>query len=205
MTTRLSYLLIVFLTAMTLVASAQSIAGFVLFEDGQRVELDQSSPDSLEELVLKLLDSPKDGRCELSKEGALLMSLAKTGDQVVITDGGQKYTMTVTETRENFMLAKAEGLVIACKSNLKNIAIGLDIYMVNHNDTYPETLAPLVPEYLTTLPTCPTDGTTTYFYAPQAGSGTFELHCQGDHSKAGLKPGQPVYDNQASGIENADY
>lgn len=54
------------------------------------------------------------------------------------------------------------GQFTACKSNLKNLGTGLEMYATDHGGRYPPRLGGLTPDYLRTIPTCPSTGTDTY-------------------------------------------
>jgi hypothetical protein len=195
---RTGYLLIVLFTVLTTSLWAQDgYTGYVLFEDGERIEYNPEARDPLETLAFSLLDSPKDGRCEVFENATLVMALTKKGDELVISDGAQDHKMSVQQAKENFISAKAKGQLIACKSNLKNLGTALEMYAVDHEESYPKTLVPLTPDYLLALPTCPTgNGTAVYNYQLQPGTSHFELQCQGDHSKVGVERGLPAYDSE---------
>lgn len=62
----------------------------------------------------------------------------------------------------NFMRARARGMLTACKSNLKNIGIALDMYAQDHEWQYPVRVDQLTPKYLKSLPVCPSVGRDTY-------------------------------------------
>ena len=64
----------------------------------------------------------------------------------------------------NFIRARAQGQVTACKSNLKNIATALEMYSTDYGGRFPTAIASggaLTPNYLRTLPTCPAAGSVT--------------------------------------------
>lgn len=73
----------------------------------------------------------------------------------------------------NFLKARAQGQLTACKSNLKNMATALEMYASDFGGRYPNTgtLAQLTAgNYLKTIPTCPAAGKDTY---TTSGSGVF--------------------------------
>lgn len=73
----------------------------------------------------------------------------------------------------NFLKARAQGQLTACKSNLKNMATALEMYASDFGGRYPNTstLAQLTSgNYLKTIPTCPAAGKDTY---TTSGSGVF--------------------------------
>lgn len=72
----------------------------------------------------------------------------------------------------NFIRARAQGQLTACKSNLKNIGTALEMYSTDWSGKYPTALATLTPNYLKTIPECPADGTDTYTGGYVTGAGT---------------------------------
>ncbi|MBV8280820.1 MAG: zinc-ribbon domain-containing protein [Candidatus Eremiobacteraeota bacterium] len=65
----------------------------------------------------------------------------------------------------NFLHARDESMVAADESNLKQIAVAVERYAVDHNGAYPDNLPQLVPKYLIKLPAVPGgDGTGAYDY-----------------------------------------
>lgn len=99
----------------------------------------------------------------------------------------------------NFIRARSQGQTTACKSNLKNIGTALEMYSTDNSGHYPTQLSKLTPDYLKTIPTCPSAGHDTY-------SASYESHllpdgytvmCQGaNHEKAGLGPNFPQYTSE---------
>ena len=64
----------------------------------------------------------------------------------------------------NFIRARAQGQLTACKSNLKNIGTALEMYSTDWSGRYPTTgsIGLITPNYLKTVPTCPSAGSNTY-------------------------------------------
>ncbi len=62
----------------------------------------------------------------------------------------------------NFMRARARGQLTACKSNLKNIGTGLEMYNTDWTGRYPHAMGALTPNYLKTIPQCPSAGIDPY-------------------------------------------
>ena len=62
----------------------------------------------------------------------------------------------------NFIRCSCQGPLTACKSNLKNIGIALEMYSTDHSGKYPGSLSALVPEYLKQIPVCGAAGYSTY-------------------------------------------
>ena len=71
----------------------------------------------------------------------------------------------------NFIRARAQGQLTACKSNLKNIGTAAEMYSTDWSGKYPGTYAKLTPNYLKIGPTCPTAGSDTYSPTWKTGSG----------------------------------
>lgn len=190
--------------SLTLAALAQTETGFILFADGQRIEMPQGSDnDALETFFMTLIDSSQDGRCEILENGKTSLTIEKTGDQVTVSFQGQVETMTVAQAKANFAQAKAEGQLTACKSNMKNIGTALEMWATDHDGTYPKSLSELTPDYLKMIPDCPAARSDTYSstYNPSTEPINYQFHCSGDHSAAGLEPGLPSYDGESGLIE----
>ncbi|MCA9775796.1 MAG: DUF3352 domain-containing protein, partial [Candidatus Eremiobacteraeota bacterium] len=62
----------------------------------------------------------------------------------------------------NFIRARGQGQLTACKSNLKNIGTGLEMYSTDYSGKYPKNLGLLTPNYLREIPECPVAGRDTY-------------------------------------------
>ena len=79
----------------------------------------------------------------------------------------------------NFIHAKAESMTVADENNLKQIAMALEQYAVDHDGKYPQNLPQLVPAYIAKLPVVPGgDGTGAYDYhhpASMAADGKYEI------------------------------
>ena len=114
----------------------------------------------------------------------------------------------------NFIRARAQGQLTACKSNLKNIGTALEMYSTDWSGKYPSQasgLGTLTPNYLKTIPECPSAGTDTYSGAyvtgpNQAYNTTFQdyyfLACSGTfHSAVSLPQNYPQYDGIQGLIE----
>ncbi len=71
--------------------------------------------------------------------------------------------------------AKPAPAAEACRENLTNIGTALEMYSVDFR-TYPESMEPLTPNYLPTVPVCPTGGAG-YFYEKSDEGGGYRLHC----------------------------
>ncbi|MBS2034657.1 type II secretion system protein [bacterium] len=91
----------------------------------------------------------------------------------------------------NFLKARAQGQLTACKSNCKNIATALEMYASDNGGRYPSSAniknSLTTGNYLKLIPSCPAAGTDTY--SPNFTSATtpdaFSFYCNGtNHAKA---------------------
>ena len=62
----------------------------------------------------------------------------------------------------NFMRAKTQGQLTACKSNLRNVGTALEMYSTDNCGRFPTSLGAVTPNYLKRVPTCPSVGVDTY-------------------------------------------
>ncbi len=62
----------------------------------------------------------------------------------------------------NFIRARAQGQLTACKSNLKNIGTAAEMYSTDWSGKYHGDYTKLTPNYLKVGPECPTAGSDTY-------------------------------------------
>ena len=104
------------------------------------------------------------------------------------------------------------GQLTACKSNLKNIGTALEMYSTDWDGNYPTSLTPLTPNYLKTIPECPTAATTTYAvafgkYAPYNPHGFeqyYYVECHGEnHLAVSVTANFPAYNGIEGLIERA--
>lgn len=89
----------------------------------------------------------------------------------------------------NFLKARAQGQLTACKSNCKNLATALEMYASDYGGRYPTALTVLTGSgsYLKTIPTCPAAGSDTYTasYGRTQTPDSFSFYCKGNnHGKA---------------------
>ncbi len=104
----------------------------------------------------------------------------------------------------NFIRARAQGQVTACKSNLKNIGTALEMYSTDSSGRFPTTLTNLTPNYLKNIPTCPSLGSNTYTAGFTAASNpdSYTVVCSGsNHSGVGLSQNYPQYNSTQGLIE----
>jgi hypothetical protein len=107
---------------------------------------------------------------------------------------------------------KPQGLLTACKSNLKNIGTAMEMYASDNQGQCPSSLEALAPSYLKSLPECPSARQQTYSASYQVKrkaiptsstnnkmptgltSDDYTVFCQGSHhAKAGLPADYPIY------------
>lgn len=104
----------------------------------------------------------------------------------------------------NFIRARAQGQFTACKSNLKNIGTALEMYSTDASGRYPTTLNSLTPNYLKTIPTCPSAGAATYTggFTSASNPDAYTVVCTGTNHKA-VDAGQnyPQYNSVQGLIE----
>jgi hypothetical protein len=108
----------------------------------------------------------------------------------------------------NFARARGQGELTACKSNLKNIGTALEMWAIDNEGKFPESLGQLTPEYLREIPACPAAGLDTYSAAytvtPREGNdlNDYEVSCGGHHhADVGLEEGYPRYNSEQGLIE----
>lgn len=97
----------------------------------------------------------------------------------------------------SFQRARAQGVLTACQSNLKNIATAVELYSVDNEHRYPVALSDIVPKYFVKMPTCPSESIDTYStsYMTSTGPDTYTIFCNGlFHTGVGITvPGYPQY------------
>ena len=83
----------------------------------------------------------------------------------------------------------------ACKSNLKNVATGLELYAGDWAGQYPPELGYITPNYLKFLPTCPAAGKDTYSHSYRVHAEQYTVMCRGcyHHGAAIDTPNYPRY------------
>lgn len=103
----------------------------------------------------------------------------------------------------NFIRARGQGMFSACQSNLKNVGTALEMYSTDAAGRYPTALTTLSPNYLKTIPTCPSSGTATYTggYTSASLPDAFTVVCTGTNHRAVDAPANyPQYTSQAGMI-----
>lgn len=94
----------------------------------------------------------------------------------------------------NFLRARNQGNVTACKSNLKNLATSMEMYATDNSGAYPTASTLLTTAYLQTLPTCPSSRTG---YSYNLSSTLYTVLCSGTFhvGVGGCTSNQPSYDS----------
>jgi prepilin-type N-terminal cleavage/methylation domain-containing protein len=93
----------------------------------------------------------------------------------------------------NFVKARAQGQLTACKSNLKNIGTAMEMYASDHNGRYVTGTdlsgSDLTEQgYMKVVPTCPVTNGSQYTYSATANPDYYYLRCDcGAHQQAGMK------------------
>ena len=110
----------------------------------------------------------------------------------------------------NFIRARAQGQLTACKSNLKNIGTAMEMYSTDWSGKYPTSagLAGLAPNYLKTIPECPAAGSSTYTALFSGALNTagyqdyYYISCNGgNHTAVSVSGNYPAYDGIQGLIE----
>lgn len=109
----------------------------------------------------------------------------------------------------NFIRARSRGQLTACKSNLKNIGTAYEMYSTDWSGQYPSTIDKLTPNYLKTIPECPSAGSITYSaMVGQAANNNpgfkdyYYVECHGaNHTAVSVKANYPAYDGITGLIE----
>jgi hypothetical protein len=94
----------------------------------------------------------------------------------------------------NFMPVRSTGCFTSCKSNFKNIGTAMEMYSENNGGRYPPSLSYITPNYLRTIPTCPSAGMQTYMYINRSDPDIYTVWCSGASHKGMFAPGFPQYD-----------
>ena len=98
-----------------------------------------------------------------------------------------------------FVRARPQGMVTACKSNLKNIGTALGMYSTDNGGTFPDSMDRLTANaaYLRSLPQCPAAGSMSYIYSVSEDRKAYSVWCSGlNHKPVGItQAGYPQYNS----------
>ena len=117
---------------------------------------------------------------------------------------GMAGALTLPILVPNFIKARGQGQLTACKSNEKNIATALEMYASDNVGRYPGDLKPLMSgNYLRSIPTCPAAGKDTYSesYQVHATPDMFSFYCSGHNHGDLLPAGYPQYNAEMGLID----
>ena len=109
----------------------------------------------------------------------------------------------------NFIRARSRGQLTACKSNLKNIGTAMEMHSTDYSGMYPPDINLLTPNYLKTIPECPSSGSVTYkAYFGQGPNNHpgfqdyYYVECHGkNHTAVSVEGHYPAYDGISGLIE----
>lgn len=91
-----------------------------------------------------------------------------------------------------------------CRSNLKNLGTALELYSTDNSGRYPASLAMLTPQYMKSVPTCPSRNYGNYSYTQTAVPDLYTVWCGGrSHSSQGIAENFPEYDAVKGLVERA--
>lgn len=100
-------------------------------------------------------------------------------------------SIMIPNMRKAFFRAQLTG----CQSNLRNIATAVNQYEVEKK-VFPTGLTEITPNYIKTIPTCPSAAKDTYTdgYQVSGTSDQYTLQCKGqNHTLVNLGPDEPWY------------
>jgi len=153
-------------------------------------------------LARKLLDGYQGGA------GVNWMRVDKDGLRIASTGQGTgEMTVGLTAVMAavmvpNFVRARSQGQLTACKSNLKNIGTALEMYSTDFEGRYPEALGTLTPDYLKYIPTCPSVGSVTYVGVTASEPDLYTVICSGhNHAEVDVAANYPQYNSVEGLIE----
>lgn len=103
----------------------------------------------------------------------------------------------------NIIRARGRSLLTACTTNLRNIGTAVEMYNVDNNGRYPAGLGGLTPNYIKTVPTCPSAGSDSYSGSYSSGiiPDTYEVFCQGSFHSGFTDQDYPRFDAAQGLIE----
>ena len=188
---RFSVLIMITLT-LVLAAQAQSNSSSITvrFNGEKPIEHKELAPG---EVSRHLADFLRDKR-----DGVLTLKQAQEKGAIRFEKSGPKTRMVREASTEDFIEqfvgAREQGLLTMCKSNLKNYGTASEMWSTDYSGRYPETIEELTPNYLRTLPKCPTtESAYTYSKVKIEGYDSYQFSCNGDHSGRGVEKGYPKY------------
>jgi hypothetical protein len=115
-------------------------------------------------------------RWNRSGKGTLVTAAKRTPREKLVLGlvFGTAVVLSLAIVTPNFIRCRCQSSLTACKSNLKNFGTALEMYSTDHG-RYPRRLAELTPDYLKTLPKCPSGKS----YGADIGAGNYHVFCAG--------------------------
>jgi hypothetical protein len=106
--------------------------------------------------------------------------------------------------RSDMYVNREASELAACESNLKSIGTACEMWSVDHEGAYPDSLAQLDGDYLSGLPRCPSEGSEPYLYRKVTvdDAESYQVYCPGQHHHGVVKD-QPRYSDRDGLV--ADY
>lgn len=106
----------------------------------------------------------------------------------------------------NYVRARAKSQLSACMAGMKSVATALEVYSTENAGHFPVSLSSLTPNYLKSMPTCPSLHSDTYSpgYISSTNPDAFTMVCGTlSHTGAGLNsPNYPQYTSGSGLIEH---
>lgn len=201
-----SALILILTTCLSWAAWAQLTGKVsIVLADGTRQEIVLDEDMDPVEMIRGFINGEQGGTFTVTDlvdgKSAVVFFMKKENGLISFEEGGQ--TVTVEEALAQLEVARAQGQLTACKSNLKNLATALEMWSMDHEGVYPDTFNKLAPEYLIKLPKCPTSETGEYGQSYKTHPEIdYSFSCPGDHSELGLPKGYPAYNGQQGLIES---
>lgn len=112
----------------------------------------------------------------------------------------EKLNKLILEIEEATRRNKVLGILIGCKSNLKNLATACEMYASDNGGRYPKAVSELVEKnYLRRIPKCPLGGD--YQYSVKLKPDSFIWICPCEHTGTDTPKGYPRYNAEQGLIE----
>ena len=132
------------------------------------------------------------------------LKFAKLGKN---TGGAKLFTLLADPDISSIMVramisvqeSKTQGMLVVCKANERSLGIALEMYAMDHDGHFPDSLSKLVPEYIKAIPTCAAAGKDTYSdsYRVSKNFQAYTFYCKGHyHKDAGIPENYPAYDSR---------